>query len=116
MTTNQAGGAVSRDHQDSLLNPRQSGLLPQHFQRLKQRRGVFAAADRDADGLEDLPGLDSQFLGSGAELMRTLRALAEGGTTVVLATHNPADADRCDKVAVLAAGGRLAFFGTLAQG
>ena len=50
-----------------------------------------------------------------AELMRTLRGLAEGGTTVVLTTHNPSDADRCDKVAVLAAGGRLAFFGTPAE-
>jgi ABC-type multidrug transport system ATPase subunit len=58
---------------------------------------------------EPTSGLDPA---RGAELMRTLRALAEDGTTVVLTTHNPADADRCDKVAVLAAGGRLAFFGT----
>ena len=61
---------------------------------------------------EPTSGLDPA---RGAELMRTLRALAEGGTTVVLTTHNPADADRCDKVAVLAAGGRLAFFGTPAE-
>lgn len=46
-----------------------------------------------------------------AELMRALRALAQAGTTVVLTTHAPADAERCDKVAVLAPGGRLAFFG-----
>ena len=57
---------------------------------------------------EPTSGLDPA---RGAELMRTLRGLAEGGTTVVLTTHNPSDADRCDKVAVLAAGGRLAFFG-----
>ena len=61
---------------------------------------------------EPTSGLDPA---RGAELMRTLRGLAEGGTTVVLTTHNPSDADRCDKVAVLAAGGRLAFFGTPAQ-
>ena len=61
---------------------------------------------------EPTSGLDPA---RGAELMRTLRELAEGGTTVVLTTHNPSDADRCDKVAVLAAGGRLAFFGTPAE-
>jgi len=58
---------------------------------------------------EPTSGLDPA---RGAELMRTLRGLATDGTTVVLTTHNPADADRCDKVAVLAAKGHLAFFGT----
>ena len=58
---------------------------------------------------EPTSGLDPA---RGAELMRTLRGLAEAGTTVVVTTHNPTDADRCDKVAVLAPGGRLAFFGT----
>jgi hypothetical protein len=43
--------------------------------------------------------------------MRTLRQLASEGTTVVLTTHNPLDAERCDKVAVLAEHGYLAFFG-----
>ena len=47
-----------------------------------------------------------------AELMRVLRRLASEGTTVVLTTHNPLDADRCDKIAVLADDGHLAFFGT----
>jgi ABC-type multidrug transport system ATPase subunit len=61
---------------------------------------------------EPTSGLDPA---RGAELMRTLRELAEAGTTVVLATHNPSDADRCDKVAVLAPGGQLAFFGTPAE-
>ena len=44
--------------------------------------------------------------------MRRLRRLCEGGVTVVLTTQNPLDAARCDKVAVLATGGHLAFFGT----
>jgi ABC-type multidrug transport system ATPase subunit len=57
---------------------------------------------------EPTSGLDPA---RGAELMRTLRGLAEAGTTVVITTHNPSDADRCDKVALLAPGGRLAFFG-----
>jgi ABC-type multidrug transport system ATPase subunit/ABC-type multidrug transport system permease subunit len=58
---------------------------------------------------EPTSGLDPA---RGAELMRALRALTRAGTTVVLTTHTPADAERCDKVAVLAPGGRLAFFGT----
>jgi ABC-type multidrug transport system ATPase subunit len=48
----------------------------------------------------------------GAEVMRRLRRLCDSGTTVVLTTQNPLDAVRCDKVAVLATGGHLAFFGT----
>ena len=48
----------------------------------------------------------------GAEVMRRLRRLCDSGTTVVLTTQNPLDAARCDKVAVLATGGHLAFFGT----
>ena len=47
----------------------------------------------------------------GAEVMRRLRRLCDSGTTVVLTTQNPLDAARCDKVAVLATGGHLAFFG-----
>jgi ABC-type multidrug transport system ATPase subunit len=47
-----------------------------------------------------------------AELMRLLRRLADGGTTIVLATHNPPDVRQCDKVAFLARDGYLAFFGT----
>jgi ABC-type multidrug transport system ATPase subunit len=48
----------------------------------------------------------------GAEVMRVLRHVADSGTTVVLTTSRPLDAARCDKVAVLATGGHLAFFGT----
>src|ERR1700733_3563881 len=40
------------------------------------------------------------------------RALSRGGMTVLLTTSSPLDAGRCDKVAVLATGGHLAFFGT----
>ena len=48
----------------------------------------------------------------GAEVLRLLRRLADGGITVVLTTSSPLDAARCDKVIVLATGGHLAFFGT----
>src|SRR6185437_14501970 len=46
------------------------------------------------------------------EVLRLLRRLARGGMTVLLTTSSPVDAARCDKVAVLAAGGHLAFYGT----
>ena len=61
---------------------------------------------------EPTSGLDPA---RGAELMRTLRRLADEGTTVVLTTHNPLDAQRCDMVAVLADQGYLAFFGAPAE-
>jgi len=61
---------------------------------------------------EPTSGLDPA---RGAELMRTLRQLASEGTTVVLTTHNPLDAERCDKIAVLAEHGYLAFFGSPEQ-
>jgi ABC-type multidrug transport system ATPase subunit len=48
----------------------------------------------------------------GAEVLRLLRRLADGGITVVLTTSSPLDAARCDKVIVLATGGHLAFYGT----
>ena len=57
---------------------------------------------------EPTSGLDPA---RGAELMRALRSLSRAGTTVILTTHTPSDAERCDKVVVLAPGGRLAFFG-----
>ena len=50
--------------------------------------------------------------GQGAEVLRLLRRLADGGITVVLTTGSPLDAARCDKVVILAPGGHLAFFGT----
>ena len=59
--------------------------------------------DEPTDGLDPVRG---------RELMRTLRGLIDRGATVVLTTESPLDAERCDKVAVLATGGHLAFFGT----
>jgi len=59
--------------------------------------------DEPTDGLDPARGRD---------LMRTLRGLIDRGATVVLTTESPLDAERCDKVAVLATGGHLAFFGT----
>ncbi|MDL4812915.1 ATP-binding cassette domain-containing protein [Actinomadura opuntiae] len=58
---------------------------------------------------EPTSGLDPA---SAADLMRLLRGLADAGTTVVMTTHHPPDVAVCDRVAVLALDGRLAFHGS----
>jgi len=58
---------------------------------------------------EPTAGLDPA---QGAEIMRLLRVRCDEGMTVVLTTNRPLDAVRCDRVAVLATGGHLAFYGT----
>ncbi|MCF3128791.1 ATP-binding cassette domain-containing protein [Streptomyces olivochromogenes] len=57
---------------------------------------------------EPTSGLDPV---TGAELLRTLRALAEDGTTVVLTTHVLADLLGCDQVVFLTPGGEVAYAG-----
>ncbi|MCX5563166.1 ATP-binding cassette domain-containing protein [Streptomyces sp. NBC_00038] len=57
---------------------------------------------------EPTSGLDPV---TGAALLRTLRALAEDGTTVVLTTHVLADLLRCDQVVFLSPGGEVAYAG-----
>lgn len=57
---------------------------------------------------EPTSGLDPV---TGAALLRTLRALADSGTTVVLTTHVLADLPRCDRVVFLSPGGEVAFAG-----
>jgi ABC-type multidrug transport system ATPase subunit len=58
--------------------------------------------DEPTSGLD--PGLDKQ-------VMQTLRHLADGGRTVLVVTHSVANLHLCDRVLVLAPGGRMAFFG-----
>ncbi|MFJ5262458.1 ATP-binding cassette domain-containing protein [Streptomyces sp. NPDC088387] len=57
---------------------------------------------------EPTSGLDPV---TGAELLRTLRSLAEDGTTVVMTTHVLADLQRCDQVVFLSPGGEVAYAG-----
>lgn len=57
---------------------------------------------------EPTSGLDPV---TAAALLRTLRALAEGGTTVVLTTHVLADLLRGDQVVFLSPGGEIAYAG-----
>jgi ABC-type multidrug transport system ATPase subunit len=59
---------------------------------------------------EPTSGLDPA---TGAELLRELRSLADGGATVIFTTHSVQDLPHCDSVAVLARDGFLAFHGTL---
>ena len=58
--------------------------------------------DEPTSGLD--PGMDKS-------VMQTLRALADGGRTVVVVTHSVANLDLCDQLLVLAPGGQLAYYG-----
>ncbi|KAE8765009.1 FHA domain-containing protein [Georgenia thermotolerans] len=62
--------------------------------------------DEPTSGLD--PGLDRQ-------VMRGLRSLADAGRVVVVVTHSVLALDECDRVLVLAPGGRVAFFGPPAE-
>jgi ABC transport system ATP-binding/permease protein len=59
--------------------------------------------DEPTSGLD--PGLDQ-------ELMKLLRELADQGRTVILVTHATANLEVCDRVAFMARGGTLCYFGT----
>jgi ABC-type multidrug transport system ATPase subunit len=57
---------------------------------------------------EPTSGLDP---GNEADLMVLLRELARAGRTVVVVTHSVQSLDLCDRVVVMAPGGRLGFYG-----
>ncbi|WP_255771704.1 FHA domain-containing protein [Pseudarthrobacter sulfonivorans] len=58
--------------------------------------------DEPTSGLD--PGLDLQ-------VMRSLRSLADAGRVILVVTHSVLALNECDRVLVLARGGRVAFFG-----
>jgi ABC-type multidrug transport system ATPase subunit len=58
--------------------------------------------DEPTSGLD--PGLDRS-------VMQTLRALADEGRTVVVVTHSVLNLSLCDRLLVLARGGRVAYYG-----
>ena len=62
--------------------------------------------DEPTSGLD--PGMEKS-------VTRTLRVLADGGRTVVVVTHSVASLDLCDRLLVLAPGGKLAYFGPPAE-
>lgn len=57
---------------------------------------------------EPTSGLDMALV---TDVMRTLRTLADGGRTVVVITHAAEGLELCDRVLVMAVGGRVAYFG-----
>ncbi len=58
--------------------------------------------DEPTSGLD--PGLDKS-------VMQMLRGLADDGRTVAVVTHSVANLDICDRLLVMAPGGKIAFFG-----
>ncbi|MDF3291732.1 ATP-binding cassette domain-containing protein [Streptomyces silvisoli] len=58
--------------------------------------------DEPTSGLD--PGLDRQ-------VMQMLRGLADGGRRIAVVTHSVANLHMCDRLLVLAPGGRTAYFG-----
>jgi ABC transport system ATP-binding/permease protein len=58
--------------------------------------------DEPTSGLD--PGLDKA-------VMQQLRDLAHDGRTIIVVTHSMANLDTCDRLLVLAPGGRIAFYG-----
>ena len=59
--------------------------------------------DEPTSGLD--PGMDRS-------VMHMLRGLADDGRTVVVVTHSVLSLDVCDRLLVLAPGGRIAYYGT----
>ena len=79
---------------------------------MKRRFALALALMRDPQLLlldEPTAGLDPA---AEASIMELLRKISEQGRTVICATHVLSSLDRCSNVAVLAPGGRLAFFGS----
>ncbi|MQA05989.1 MAG: FHA domain-containing protein [Streptosporangiales bacterium] len=62
--------------------------------------------DEPTSGLD--PGLDKQ-------VMTELRRLADDGRTVIVVTHSVLNLDMCDRVLLLAPGGKTAYFGPPGQ-
>lgn len=59
---------------------------------------------------EPTSGLDPA---NSTSLLRLLRRLADAGSTIVFTTHSVQDLSSCDRIVVLAAGGRVVFSGPL---
>ncbi len=58
---------------------------------------------------EPASGLDP---GTERNLMQSLRAMADGGKTVILVTHSTLQLKMCDKIVFMGKGGNLCFFGS----
>ncbi len=58
---------------------------------------------------EPASGLDP---GTERNLMQSLRAMADGGKTVILVTHSTLQLQMCDKIVFMGKGGNLCFYGS----
>lgn len=58
---------------------------------------------------EPASGLDP---GTERNLMKSLRAMADGGKTVILVTHSTLQLQMCDKIVFMGKGGNLCFYGS----
>src|SRR2546430_16422211 len=63
--------------------------------------------DEPTSGLD--PGLDKS-------VMEQMRDLAHDGRTVIVVTHSVDNLDTCDRLLVLAPGGRIAYYGPPGEG
>jgi ABC-type multidrug transport system ATPase subunit len=63
--------------------------------------------DEPTSGLD--PGLDLQ-------VMTKMKELAQDGRTVIVVTHSTENLDACDRLLVLAKGGKIAYYGPPAEG
>lgn len=95
------------------LGLRQRADLPVHSLSGGQRKRVSVALelltkpsllflDEPTSGLD--PGMDRS-------VMHMLRGLADDGRTVIVVTHSVLSLDVCDRLLVLAPGGRIAYYG-----
>jgi ABC-type multidrug transport system ATPase subunit len=119
---------AARDVRNSDLHPRIAGLLrqlrlwDQRDQRVRTlSTGELRRANLAAELIcppplllldEPTSGIDPHFR---LELVERLRELARQGTTIIMASHDTREVHVADKLAMLAKGGRLAYFGTPAD-
>jgi ABC-type multidrug transport system ATPase subunit len=88
------------DHQIGRLSGGQVKRVSVALELLGNPRVLFL--DEPTSGLD--PGLDKRLMG-------LFRSLADGNRTVVVVTHATAHLDECDRVLMLAPGGRLVYDG-----
>ncbi|MEU8401438.1 FHA domain-containing protein [Nonomuraea sp. NPDC048892] len=96
----QLGLANRKDNRISSLSGGQRKRVSVALELLTKPSLLFL--DEPTSGLD--PGLDKS-------VMQMLRGLADEGRTVAVVTHSVANLDICDRLLVMAPGGKIAYFG-----
>ena len=92
-----------REHQDTQIAKLSGGQRKRTSVALELlTQPQLLLLDEPTSGLD--PGLDF-------DVMRLLRAQADGGRTVLVVTHSTDNLQLCDKVLILAPGGSVAYYG-----